>query len=78
MRIKNAFKNRNIDFLVESYTNQQFPILTKDQQNKLISMDISFNVECGIDESRDAVRFCTNWATTEEAVSYLENAIGEL
>lgn len=77
MRIKHALKNKNIDFLVDSYTNQQFPILTKGQQKKLISENVTFNVECSVDENKDAVRFCTNWATKEESVLELERIIGE-
>ncbi|MEG0249720.1 MAG: beta-eliminating lyase-related protein [Peptostreptococcus sp.] len=76
MRIKKAFEDKNVEFLVESYTNQQFPILTIDQQNKLKEKNISFNIESDIDEDKNAVRFCSSWATTEEAVKALEAAIG--
>ena len=76
MRIKKAFEDKGIEFLVESYTNQQFPILTKDQQEKLREKNISFNIELDIDEDKSATRFCSSWATTEESIEFLEDAIG--
>lgn len=77
MRIKNIFKGKGIDFLVDSYTNQQFPILTKEHQNILRNNNISFNIECKIDSNNDATRFCTNWATLGENIIYLEKIVNE-
>lgn len=76
MRIKEAFKKKGIEFIVDSYTNQQFPILTNQQKDFIESQGISFNVEKKLDENRTALRFCTNWASSEESIKALEKAIG--
>ncbi|MBC2575724.1 threonine aldolase family protein [Peptostreptococcus canis] len=78
IRIKKAFERKGINFISNSYTNQQFPILTKSQQELIRNNDISFNIECSIDEEKDATRFCTNWATKEEAIKKLEKIISNL
>ena len=62
---------------MESPTNQQFPILTNDQMDKL-SKDFAFSLWEKADENRSAVRFCTSWATGEEQVEKLICAIESL
>lgn len=76
MRIKKAFLDKGVEFIVDSYTNQQFPILTKKQQQILIDNGISFNIEKKVGEDKNITRFCTSWATTEDSISALEKAIG--
>lgn len=66
-KIKKAFESKGIDFLIKSDTNQQFPILTKEQQKKLGEKYTSCFWEA-VDEQRDCVRFCTSWASREENV----------
>ncbi len=78
MRIKNALLSKNIEFLVDSYTNQQFPILSKKQQEYIKAAGISFNFERKYGENSDVVRFCTNWATSESAVDTLIKVIESL
>ncbi|SFE44751.1 threonine aldolase family protein [Peptostreptococcus sp. D1] len=78
MRIKRAFEDKNIDFIANSFTNQQFPILSKKQQSYIKSSGINFNYEAKIDDNYDAVRFCTDWATKKEAIEYLEKVISKL
>lgn len=65
--LKNALKEKGYEFLTESYTNQQFPILPNHLINKL-SEKYSFNVERIIDQSNTAIRLVTSWATKEENV----------
>ena len=77
MKIKNAFTEAKIPFLFESFTNQQFPILTKEQNEKL-SKEFDYEEWEPLDDNRIAVRFCTSWATTDEAVEKLINAIKNL
>ena len=77
MKIKNAFTEAKIPFLFESFTNQQFPILTKEQNEKL-SKDFDYEQWEPLDDNKMAVRFCTSWATTDEAVEELINAIKNL
>ena len=69
-KIKNAFKDAGVEFFVNSSTNQQFPILTHEQIKKLRS---EFDFLDG--GEKIAVRFCTSWATTDENVQKLVNAI---
>ena len=59
---------------VPSVTNMQFPALTKAQQQKLAEKYL-FEVWGKYDDERDVVRFCTSWATRDEAVDALCNDI---
>lgn len=70
MRIKKAFCDNGYEFLYDSYTNQQFPIIPNDVLEKL-SKKYSFDVWKKIDENNTAVRVCTSWATKEENVQEL-------
>lgn len=74
MRIRDAFASKGYGFLVESPTNQQFPILPNAQMERL-SADFKFSVWQKVDEGHTAVRFCTSWATKAEAVDALVAAI---
>lgn len=74
MRIRDAFASKGYRFLVESPTNQQFPILPNSEMERL-SADFKFSVWQKIDEGHAAVRFCTSWATKAEAVDALLAAI---
>ena len=55
-------------------TNQIFPILPDDLLAKL-GEDFSFSEQERVDDSHRAVRFCTSWATTEENVAALCDAL---
>lgn len=70
MRIKKAFCDNGYEFLYDSYTNQQFPIIPNDVLEKL-SKKYSFDVWKKVDENDTAVRVCTSWATKEENVQEL-------
>ena len=76
MRIRRAFEEKGIELLYDSPTNQQFPILTKDQTDTL-SKDFAFSSWCKV-EDKLAVRFCTSWATEEKDVDALISAIKQL
>ena len=77
MAIKKAFGDKGYEFLIDSPTNQQFPILTNDEINKL-SIKYSFQFWERVDENRATVRFCTSWATKKEQVSELLEDIKSL
>lgn len=70
MKIKEAFAAKGIDFLFDSYTNQQFPILNQ-QQYDYLKEKYAFCFWSKVDEEHSAVRFCTSWATNAEAVDEL-------
>ena len=67
MLIRNAFRSKGFQFLCESPTNQQFPILTVEQV-KTLAQQYAFELWAKTDEHRHAVRFCTSWATRKEDV----------
>jgi len=65
--LKNALREKGYNFLTDSSTNQQFPILPNDVVKK-ISEKYSFNIERIIDENNTAIRLVTSWATKKEYV----------
>ena len=74
LKIRDAFKDKGYAFLVDSTSNQQFPILPNDVMDRL-SKDFKFSIWKKIDADHTAVRFCTSWATRDEAVEALLGAI---
>jgi threonine aldolase len=77
MLIRNAFGTKGFSFLCESPTNQQFPILSK-EQIRLLSQKYAFELWTNTDDRHAAVRFCTSWATREEDVRLLVKDIENL
>ena len=77
MEIKAAFKEKGIPEFVDSYTNQQFVIVTDEQAEKL-AKEYTFEQERTLDDGRRVVRFCTSWATTEAEKEQLIGAIRAL
>lgn len=75
-RIAAAFGDAGISMLFDSPTNQQFALLTKEQETAL-----SRNFICqffGEHDGLRAVRFCTSWSTSDEDVDALVAAIAAL
>lgn len=70
MKIKHAFLAKGYEMHFDSYTNQQYPVLPKKDREKLAEK-YQFSFWEQLDEERAAVRFCTSWATTDEAVDEL-------
>lgn len=70
MRIKAALQAKGIKFLIDSHTNQQFPILSNAQYEEL-SKKYLFSFWQRVDEEHTAVRICTSWATKSENVDCL-------
>ena len=70
LRIKEAFERKGCDFLMESWTNQQFPILDNETMHRFDGK-FSYCVWQPMEDGRTAVRFCTSWATTDEQVDAL-------
>ena len=58
MLIRDAFTRKGFNFLYDSPTNQQFPILPRSALEKL-SAKYSFSTWARIDDEHTAVRFCT-------------------
>lgn len=76
-KIKNIFDLHGCEFLSDSKTNQQFPILKNEEIEKLLK-EFSFEIWCPISENTSAVRFCSSWATTDENINALEKAVKSL
>lgn len=69
-KIRCTLKDLGYSLLVESGSNQIFPILPIGLLGKL-KENFTFMVQEQISETHQAVRFCTSWATTEESVEAL-------
>lgn len=77
LRIKAAFAAKGCDFRYDSPSNQQFPILIKQQLEQLGEKYVYSLIEKMAD-GRSVVRFCTSWATREEDVQALIDDISRL
>lgn len=67
MKIKNALKEKGVQFLSDTYTNQIFPIVSNDLIT-ILSEHFEFFVWKKIDEKSSAIRLITSWNTGDEAV----------
>lgn len=76
-RIREAFAAKGYTFLVDSPTNQQFPILPNELL-PILEKDFGFEVWQKVDDRHSGVRFCTSWATKPENVDTLLEAIKAL
>ena len=68
--LKQLFKSRGYEFLIDSPTNQQFIILT-DEQISSIGEKCRFCFWERVDDKRCAVRFATSFATTKADIDAL-------
>lgn len=75
LRIREAFKAAGYAMFSESPTNQQMVILPNDVI-AVLRKRFSFEDWAVVDKTHTAVRFCTSWATTQQAVDELVAAIG--
>ncbi len=76
-QIRSVLRELGFSFLVPGCTNQIFPILPDALLDEL-TKEFSFSEQVRVDETHRAVRFCTSWATTQENVDALCNALREL
>lgn len=74
MKLRAACTAKGYPFLVDSMTNQQFPILPNSLIERL-KVKFAFSLWQPTDAAHTAVRFCTSWATKEEL---LDELIAEL
>lgn len=73
-QLRQTIANCGYEMLVVNTTNQVFPILPNELLEQL-SKNFTFSLQQIIDDSRKAVRFCTSWATTQQSVDALCDAI---
>ncbi len=76
LRIKTACQQKGYPFLVDSITNQQFPIMPDAVLDEL-GQTFAYSWWAKVDDTHSAVRFCTSWATREEDLQQLIEAILE-
>lgn len=76
MQIKTAFERKGVPFWVDSFTNQQFVILS-DSQKEALAKGYYFEEEGTVPQGT-VVRFCTSWATTQAEVDALVSDIAKL
>ncbi len=76
-KIKDELTALNIKFLLDSPTNQQFPILPNSLLAQL-NEKYAFEFQGKADENHSIVRICTSWATKEENVELLLEDIKKL
>lgn len=76
MQIKTVFERKGVPFWVDSFTNQQFVILS-DSQKETLAKGYYFEEEGTVPQGT-VVRFCTSWATTQAEVDALVADIAKL
>ena len=69
-KLNNAMKEKGYRFLIDSPTNQLFPIVSK-AKIKELSKNVLFEFWEEYDDEHDVIRFVTSWATKEEDVDKL-------
>ena len=76
-QIRDIFVSAGYPLLFDSPTNQQYPIMSDDE---LAILGKSFGYEYWerVDETHSGVRFCASWATTQENVDALREAVNAL
>lgn len=77
MRLRQAFRIKNIPEYVVSPTNQQFIILTN-KQASILSEKFIYEDEKQIDDDHKCVRFCTSWSTSDYDIDLLIDSIRNL
>ena len=76
IRMRDGLKALGLDFLIDSPSNQQFPILPDVAAGKLRA-SVSFNVIAPLPGGLTAIRLCTSWATEEAEIDALLTAVRE-
>ena len=65
-----GLSNHGFSFLQKQNTNQIFPILPNDKINQL-KQKYDFHIWESVDEKNSAIRICTSWGTSKEAIEEL-------
>jgi len=70
MKLRDAFAAKGYPFLMESPSNQQFPIIP-DEHLEVLKKKYSYSYIQRVDATHSGVRFCTSWGTQPENVDAL-------
>lgn len=72
--LKKVFERRGISFYIDSPTNQQFPILTKEQMDALDGK-VLYEIWGKLPDGRFITRFCTSWCTAPRQIEELDSLL---
>jgi threonine aldolase len=72
-----VFLQNDIPFFIDSPTNQQFPILTKEQVEAL-KKNVAFEIWEPLPDGRIVTRFATSWATPISHILQLEKLVNSV
>lgn len=75
MQLKQLFMDHGFKMAYDSPTNQQFVVLPKKVKEALMKK-VLFEVWAPIDDDNLVCRFVTSWATTDEDIKVLKEALG--
>ena len=67
-RLRDGLAARKIPFLVDSPSNQQFPILPNTAVQRLQDLGYAFEIQQAMDPDHTCIRLVTSWATPDSAV----------
>ena len=73
-KLKIMLKTKGYTFYLDSPTNQQFVVLTKEKVEQL-RQEVAFNIWEWIDKNHAVVRFATAWSTTETDIEKLASLL---
>ena len=76
-QIREIFASAGYPLLFDSPTNQQYPIMP-DAELAEIGKSFGYEYWERVDETHSGVRFCASWATTQENVDALREAVNAL
>jgi len=76
-KIREGMEKYGVPFFQRTTTNQVFPVVTKAQEKELAER-FAFEHWGDVDEAHSAIRFVTSWATKEEDVCALVEALRTL
>ena len=76
-QIRDIFVSAGYPLLFDSPTNQQYPIMP-DAELAEIGKSFGYEYWERVDETHSGVRFCASWATTQENVDALREAVNSL
>ena len=76
-QVREIFRSNGYQMLFESDTNQQYPIMS-DEELAIIGQNFGYEYWTRVDETHSGVRFCSSWATTQENVDALREAVAAL
>ena len=73
-RLKSIIRAHDLEFYIDSPTNQQFIVL-ENQMMERLAREVAFNVWERIDDKHSVIRLATSWSTTEEDLRALDELL---